>query len=373
MKKLLLILFLPIILNAQSILLWDGSESPYYAIDLDGSTEYAYIDNPTGLDLNSPNYVADSNSIFTGTVTSDWLANGNVSISFPSDKMQFVNTTSTSSDYVALSQDNLTSPLENGKNYTVQFDASSVGSSDLAVKVGNSADTISTTGTNATYAYTFKYDTTGNNGSTPSIQFLPQANDTYTVDNVDVSERYNMDIAWWLDVDSLWSYHSVIDFGNNDNGIRLLFGGDSRLRIMLDDGDGITTDRLDSTPNYPWSINTWYSADISFDMLNENMTYTRDNNILATVPFSDIGAVRDYTTLGIGIAANGTIWFLKGQIGNITFTRKNGLGETVNTSIYNWKGDASTFLDDKGSGSNDLIGVNLTVDDIVKYKGGYTP
>ena len=72
----------------------------FLTLILNGSSKYGYKSSPNDVDLNSANYIADSNSTFTGTVTSDYAANGNTSISFVADKMEVVKTSSTSSDYV---------------------------------------------------------------------------------------------------------------------------------------------------------------------------------------------------------------------------------------------------------------------------------
>ena len=575
MKKLFLILFLPIILNAQSILLWNGSESSYYAIDLDGSTEYAYINNPTGLDLNSPNYVADSNSIFTGTVTSDWTANGNVSISFPSNNMQFVNTTSTSSDYVALSQDNLTSTLENGKNYTVQFDASSVGSSDLAVKVGNGhgADmprtytissgsptingdtidfnnegsgiydnnywevgkkykinatvtnysgsgnivlpydggaggdivmangnyeytyspqsvamwiysyaghtatvtvnsieevgtTISTTGTNATYAYTFKYDSTGmtavnptewqdssywdelhgwkiennkivcgNNSSTiykgntwevgkpylvkvyvdaftkgsfklpydggalpypegtpsyvgpsasdslftyiyapnstymylynnndcdatisaltieelPSIQFLPQSNDTYTVDNVEIVQQNNQNYDVWFKPANVSGIKSIFDYGEGSSGRTQLYMNNNDIIFLMEDINGASTNQIIESSAL---ADNWYHFVIDIDLVGQ--TWDAKLNDVAKTQKDWSGLISmnflsQTNTVSLGRANSGSDYF-NGELGQVS----------INNNLSTWK-----VL------NGDWIYVNLTIDDIIKYTGGY--
>ena len=73
----------------------------------------------------------------------------------------------------------------------------------------------------------------------------------------------------------------------------------------------------------------------------------------------------------IGNESSSNYW--DGQIGRMSFTRTDGLGETTGYSYYDWSGDNTTFLNDKGTSGNDLTGVNMLYNDEVTFwKKNYT-
>lgn len=444
----------------------------FLTLILNGSSKYGYKNSPNDVDLNSANYIADSNSIFTGTVTSDYTANGNTSISFASDKMQIVNTSSTSSDYVSLSQDNFSSTTENGKNYTIQLDMSSKASSDYVVELGNMVDTITTTGTETAYAFTQKYDSSGmmldirpfdndnywtgsltyvinrnptefeivlSNGyglvtsyglfvgktykvsysgtttsneiklidgttggdhliknisisdgvfngdakwtslngkfyircnigeanftkltieELPSLKIYPLSNDTLTVDNVDVSEAYDLEIEGWVNTTDSTLTQRILSFGNSiSNRVEILVEGSAGGKITFYSNlDGsfnnkITTNKINK--------NKWTKLNITIKQGNASISF---NNITTNFTLSNLMPT-SFNSLYIGRSGWGANSYFNGQIGWIKLTRTDGLGNVTGYSYYNWQGDAA-FLTDKGTSSNDLTGVDLTTADI---------
>ena len=255
-----------------------------------------------------------------------------------------------------ISSDRLQLRFASTTNDTVwieEFTFKPITHSDLAIKVGNSADTISTTGTEATYAYTFTYDSTGYGATGNPIKIFPQANDTYTFDNVDVSEAYDLSIEGWVKANSLSGYYGIT---GRYNGI--VEGFD--LGVF----NGVPTMGLRTSTGFAAAFGgTLISTDWTYieAFINRvgNKTVYANGSLINTESIANLGRVRTDLSLVVGTRASispANLW--DGQIGKITFTRTNGLGEVTGTSIFDWKGDASTYPDDKGTLGNDLIGYN---------------
>jgi hypothetical protein len=355
MKKLLIILlFSATLTNAQSWWwAWGGDNlQSLFALDLDGSTEYAYVNDPNGLDLNGSERI-------TNSYDADFGASGNWS------GLTVGSGVGTFTDTATLSASNFTD-LVDGHNYTLQLDASSLASSDLKVKVGNDSTTHTTTGTSATKAHTFTYDSTG--GNNQDIQLIGDGTDTWTVDNVSLTEAYDLEIEGWFKLDQI--------FDNNHTFFTLFNDYDNRLRVYSYTNGNIYTlwenknnSNVGSYDLPDTSIFNYYK--VVYNVATSTIKLYVNNSLGSTN--SNIINTGNHTFAKFQIGADGANNNkFDGQIGKITFTRKDGTGATVNTSIYDWSGNADTFLDDKGTNFNHLTGVNITTDDVIEYQGEYT-
>ena len=480
MKKLLLIFLIPFVIKAQLLTLFSDDVINYFALDLDGSTEYAYINNPTGLDLNSANYLSGANSDFTATYISDFssgvdgwtdynstlkhystdynsvgrincildsvtaisgitlkvlptplVASNTYNISFlyyipsanttldgivvefrggatltlTSDEvteidnwaLASINFTATGNhvdvrlkpqnttvgdifyaDSIIITPTNwqgltytgtkatfsgtakiplsaLSTAFESGKNYTVQLKASSLASSDLKVKVGNDSTTHTTTGTEATKAWTFTY--TGGD----TLYLIGNGTDTYTIDDVDVSERRDASYDGYVKLTDVTGLQRILSNRSSNLGFEIYTANASEV-LTLFVGGGASS--VTPTITYTLTDNTWchYVISISGNTITANMDGVSKS--LSSSSIATVGAIRS-TNLSFG-AISTPANYLNGELGLQTIT----VG--TSTSIYDWSGNSDTFLDDKGDQNNDLTGVNVvTPDDVEIYKGTY--
>ena len=474
MKKLLILLLFSTVLNAQLLTLFDDDVMSYFALDMDGSTEYAYINNPTGLDLNSANYLSGADDDFTAVYESDFSSGtdswatilgtttGNIdgahgyndclvnvagasgsliyrnigvsqtvgsilifqfmyyipntastthieirqsssnilktiavikgswqqineSVTLVDANTQFrfnlnneVNTDSvyfraitvsinnwsgltytsgkaTFSNTASISHSNLSTSFVSGKNYTVQLKASSLASSNLKIKVGSDSTTLTTTGTETTKAWTFNY-TDGD-----EIQLIGNGTDTYTIDDVDVSERRDISYDGYVKFTDVTGLQRVLSNRTSNLGFEIYTANASEV-LTLFVGGGASS--VTPTITYNLADNTWHHYVISIS--GNTITSMVDNSArsMSGSSIANVGAIRS-TNLSFG-AISTPANYLGGEIGIQTITIGN------NTSIYDWDGTSDTFLDDKGTNGNDLTGVNITTDDVVEYKGGYS-
>lgn len=340
MKKLLIIiLFISLLIRGQNLLLFDKT-NPLYALDLDGSTEYTYVNNPSGLDLNSANYLSGDNTAFTTTV-GNW-----VGLTQTSGKATF-------SSNATLATSNLSTQFISGHNYTIQLKAKSGSSSALKIKCGTDSTSVNTTTTETTYAFTFTY----HSGS--QIELKGNGTDTYTVDDVDVSEAYDLEINSYFKFTSDIGYQIL--FKVEKSGAYIMYQtSETVINSIMYDGGIFVQKTLNLNKN------NWNRLKTT---IKPNSLITDYNGSISTTNFSKQRR-KIYTSSKLIIgSSNGTVQWANGQIGWIKFTRKNGLGTIVNETLYDWKGDANNFLKDK-KGTNHLTGVNVTLPDVVKYSGG---
>ena len=498
MKRIILIIFLATTMQAQSWLLTMGSNprnvSTWYSLDLDGSTEYASKTSPSGLDLNSANYLSGDNTTFTTTV-GDWVDNGDVSSSIASNKMQVVATGTISSDYISLPQTAFSTTFVHEHNYTVQAGVKSDGvlGSDLVVNgsfssnsdwgtlggsstisggvlnanvtayqvaaaqfitglttgdnanvtldvtvtsgtlrvrfgttiyetvtssnsysvncssipsnqlnvqgspdfvgtidnivvkkrtyssikigCGNSlSSALTTTGTEATKAYTFTYDSTGYGATGNPIKIFPQANDTYTLDNIDISEAYDLSIEGWFKTTDDGALITIISQFTGTNattglGWYLYKAADNKLLFGHAVQDAVVHR---SISNAVVNDGAWHKYIVSITRTSQSLSL---DGTLQTGGVAETYSYKKYNSeqpLTIGRYSNGVFSYWLDNLGKITITRTNGLGEVTGTSIYDWSGDASTFLKDKGTLGNHLTGTNITTDDVNSWTSNYT-
>ena len=361
MKKIILIIFLLLAGTMQAQLL-DVFSKPkivnttWYSLDLDGSTEYASKTSPLGLDLNSANYLSGDNTAFTTTV-GDWVDNGDVSSSIASSSLQMVASGATSSDYISLAQTYLSSSWVDGLNYTIQLSAKSAASSGFTVYVGTHLVATFTTTTSAVIkAITFTYD----NSWGTEIRIYPLVADTYTFDNVDVSEAYDLSIEGWFKTNNKSLRQGLFDFSDGKYYLGLRSGV---LRFTVWDS--------------PSSFNIYGDAPVDSVWTQFKLKHNRASGFVSTgyTNYTDSTSLAGYKPPSISkfsIGVESVTNYFNGQIGKITITRTNGLGEVTGTSIYDWSGDASTFLKDKGTLGNDLTGTNITTDDVNSWTSNYT-
>lgn len=340
----------------------NGNVPSWYAIDLDGSTEYAYINSPSGLDLNGANLVSGDNSTFTSTV-GDWVGLDSIS----GGKGYFSGT-------VSLALSDLASTFIVGHNYTIQLGALSLASSALKFKVGIDSTSESTTGSEVIYAYTFTYH------SGDSIQLIGNGADTYTIDNVDVSEAYDLEIEGWFNSDAqdteLQPFFHLGDFINTRLDLFILNNSNILSPYIGNGTIGWNSAYLSTPVIYEFGV--WQNWKITFDRVGLIRIFNQGAQVAVLTPSVSVSTFGrlDYGSVSgsqLQIGYYNSARYFNGSIGKTTITRTNGLGETVGTSIYDWKGtDLATMLQDKGTNGNDLTGANVTTDDQTEWTPSYT-
>lgn len=203
----------------------------------------------------------------------------------------------------------------------------------------------------------------------PSLQIFPLSNDTYTFDDVDVSEAYDLEIEGWFLNKNDGGYARLITISDGtttgtSTGLVITKDDANKIEVYTYQSDGGSAHNAKSTTTVADSL--WHS--FKFNITHSMLTLELDD-VLEDTNTIDMWNINNSFPLKIGIHPTTTAHYWDGQIGRISFTRTNGLGATTGYSYFDWSGTTDTYIDDKGTSGNDLIMVNSM--DRYKYKKLY--
>ena len=370
-----------------------GGSNVLWSVDLDGSTEYASNTTPVNLDLNDTNRVADigKDSDFEDGDTTNWTGNGNHSIDTTSTTVgtgsysgMIISTgTGDADSSVNLPAADFTA-LEHGKKYTWQVDAKANGGDakpDVTFQIGDSSKTFSAVEQSAfeTLVWNFEWDTTGN--PTPDIQLYTNQPDTVYIDEVDLSEAYDMTFSVFAKTSG--SAGHIAEW-NSISGYIDMYVGSGTINTRYNDGNNTFS------LNDGLSLNQWNLFTIIVDRTG-NFSLYENGVFINSVDCSSAQRSADYNTFYIG--SRGSPNYFTDFIGQTKIDRgyimpvaeilanyNNGTkGKDFNVTGFEvgwwkWRGNDDLWLDDITGVGNDLTGTNLervSGSDQVKHPGGY--
>lgn len=365
-----------------------------YAVDLDGATEYMKNTNPVGLDLNDVNRILTlgRNSTFEDNIT-DWLSGGNHIMSIDSaapltgsysGKIIASGVGDDSTNFVSLDSSKFT-PLVSGKNYTLQLEVlATLANTDVTIVIGDKSKTF--TAISNVAKQTLVYNFAATTSTTGDLQlFLNQA-DSIWIDEIDISESYNMTISVWFNTTYNAAEQDLIYYGSSVPYWYLKYRTSTRLRFDIVDNSStyamqVTTDLTDGV----WRLLTY-----TIDRLGNLTLYT--DGVLTGTPIliTSLGVIRSSTN-PLFISAHPVLTQkVKGLMGGIKIDRgtnadltpaqiltnyNRGLAgknmvKTGNEKLWiKWKGGTNALmLKDISNTGNDLTGINVTISDQVKLK-----
>ncbi len=401
MKKIFLILFLPVLFNCQNILLQD---TPQFgkATDFDGSTEYCSKTSPINLDLSGTERVTTLTDRNFETSIGNWTATGTYTIT-RSDSQKYsgnyagrivvVGNGDSTTNYIELATSNYTA-LVNREKYTREnwYYPSVVCTS--WVKIGSTVTSKVLSATSWQKAVSNFQVTSSTQINQPVRIWFTGITGTQRVwiDDYSITQSFDYLINCWVNLSGYVShgsiYNSIFGYGNPvlnaGIGYSISYLNDNKLTIFLNSGSS----QIAATSTSTFILNTWLLLQFYINRTGNAILY-QNGELLKSTSIISLGKITGQD-LYIGSDAASSIRSMKGIIGKVQITRftditqsnvsaptllsayRNGIprvwvgGGAQVSLITNWKGttDASMLYDWSGTGNN-LTGTNITTADQV--------
>lgn len=279
-------------------------------------------------------------------------------------------------NYASLPNDNYTVPTA-GLKYTFQWEvqgADTTAGDSVYVHFGTT-----TAGWVLTEAkQTLVYNWGAVAGDTLLYAYINTANDTIRIDEVDLSEAYDVTVMVWVNKDNNTATDGIFNYGGTAdgvNGYHVYWTSTKRIRARIT--DGVNSSGIIDGTGVVLEDSLWTLVTARFDrdgVATIRTISATDDHTSPTVDISSIGAIRPAGNLQIG----GWIEF-GGYIGETQIVRGQILTASEILTAYNlgqagkhfletgneagwWifaGTDNATFLSDE-TGNNNLTGTNVT-------------
>jgi len=384
----------------------DSGQSINYALNLNGTNQYLSKSSPSKLDLNGVSMLDNATDGTMEAETTTWTQPGgetptgnHVVLGTSTEQYKYgsksLKTQSTgagdnSANYFGLPADSWGTVVA-GNKYTVEFwiRANTAGTT-VTCYIGTgqyktSAALVAETWTK----FTFNFLATSNEVGKAVRLYYNQADIAY-IDGFEIAQKYDLVICATVKPTNPmvndYPYILTTGFESQTNGYAVTYNKSSgKLQVGLStktaaaDGDYLS---LPSTS----AIAQRYNKHTVMSIINATGTmrgYVDNVAVTADTDISTYGICRNSSDLFIGQKHSGTqkwsglialmqiIRFDNILLSNfVATTHKNGTTPTGGgaevVASYDWKGDSTTFDDDKTGTGNNLTGTNITIADRVR-------
>lgn len=272
--------------------------------------------------------------------------------------------------------------LEDGKKYTFQMQAKAIEvDTDLTVQIGGQSKTFIAVDNSATETLVWNFEATASEVGQP-IQLFSSQPDEIRIDEVDLSEAYDMTVLAWVNSDDDGVVEGVTGWYPELNHFdTYLHGALDEYRVRVGDATAITAS-VDISALW----GTWMLVSAQIDRTGNIIAGVNGSTFGTPLSIADEGRISDLGSFQLGRYSDAA--FVDGFLGEVQIIRGQILTADEILAAYNlgikgkhfletgnevgwWKfagSDNTVFLSDE-TGDNNLTGVNVTQsDDQVKLK-----